>query len=313
MKIVDFYDKYSTPLAITLGFFDCIHSGHKNLVLEALSCAKNNVNGARECALMTFSNDPNDVLAKSKQIYEFADRCHVLENLNLDVVIGAKFDYDFANLTPQAFLDALTTNFNIRVIIVGADYTFGKNAHGNVEFLREYCNLKGITLLILPFETVGGVKLSTRNLKSLVENGDVEILNSMLSEPYFIRGDVKHARHAGTGMGFPTVNIAVPIERLPLKDGIYATKIQIDGVWYNSMTNVGAKPTFGVDALSIETYIFDFDEDVYGKSVKVQFFKRTRDVQKFGSIDALKNQLSHDEQQIRQYFGCKQHRLQLNE
>lgn len=302
MKIVDFYDKYSMPLAITLGFFDCIHTGHKNLVREALNCAKNNVNGACECALMTFSNDPNDVLAKSKQIYEFADRCNVLENLSLDIVIGAKFDRDFANLTPQEFLDTLTNNFNIRVIIVGADYTFGQNASGNVEFLSKYCNIVGIKLLVLPFETVGGVKLSTRNLKSLVENGNVDILNEMLSEPYFVRGEVKHARHAGTGMGFPTVNIEMPTGRLPLRDGIYATKIQIDGVSYNSMTNVGAKPTFGVNSLSIETYVFDFDEDVYGKPVKVQFFKRTRDVQKFDSIDALKNQLSYDEQQIRQYL-----------
>lgn len=309
MKNFDFYEKYSTPLAITLGFFDCIHAGHKNLVCEAVKCAEKCVNGAENSALMTFSNDPNDVLSKSKQVYEFSDRCHVLENLNLDVVIGANFDYEFSNLTPQAFLDVLTSNFNIKVIIVGADYTFGKNASGNVEFLSKYCDSKGITLRVLPFEMVGGVKLSTRNLKSLVENGEVDTLNEMLSEPYFVRGEVQHARHKGTGMGFPTVNIAMPADRLSLRDGIYATKIQIDGVWYDSMTNVGAKPTFGVDATSIETYIFDFDKDVYGKNVKVQFFKRTRNVQKFDSIDALKNQLQHDERQIRSIFkqqiiGC---------
>lgn len=302
MKVFDFYDKYSTPLAITLGFFDCIHAGHKNLVCEAVKCAENGVNGAENSALMTFSNDPNDVLSKSKQVYEFSDRCYALENLNLDVIIGAKFDIEFSNLNPQEFLNILTSNFNVKVIIVGTDYTFGKQASGNVEFLSKYCDSNGITLIVLPFEKVGGVKLSTRNLKSLVEKGEVDILNEMLSEPYFMRGEVQHARHKGTGMGFPTVNIAMPTHRLPLRDGIYATKIQIDEAWYESMTNVGAKPTFDVDTTSVETYIFDFDNDVYGKNVKVQFFKRTRDVQKFDSIDALKKQLEHDEQQIKQYF-----------
>ncbi len=305
MKVFDFYDTNSTPLAITLGFFDCIHIGHRNLVREALRCANAGVNGAKCSALMTFSNDPNEVLSKTKQIYDFEDRCQVLDNLNIDVVIGAKFDCEFSNLTPQDFLDKLTSNFNIKVIIVGADYTFGKCAKGDVQFLREYCVSKSIMLNVLPFEKVGGVKLSTRNLKSLVENGDVECLNKLLSEPFFIRGEVQHARHAGTGMGFPTANIAMPSSRLPLDCGIYATKILIDGKWYDSMTNIGAKPTFGVDSVSIETYIFDFDKDVYGKQVEVRFFKRTRDVQKFDSIDALKNQLKLDEQQIRQYFSMQ--------
>ena len=113
-------------------------------------------------------------------------------------------------------------------------------------------------------------------------------------------GVVQHARHKGTGIGFPTVNIAPDCDRLMLKDGIYATFCVIDGQVFKSMTNVGKKPTFNDDSVSVETFIFDFDLDVYDKNIVVYFIDRTREVTKFNSVDELKSQLEKDEQQIRQ-------------
>lgn len=141
--------------------------------------------------------------------------------------------------SPQGFLDKLVGNFDVKCIVVGADYTFGKNAGGNVDMLKHYCEMHGIVLNIVPFETVCGEKLSTTYLKSLVKSGEVKKLNSHLAVPYFMSGVVQHARHKGTGMGFPTVNIAPDSLRLALKDGIYATFCNIDGKIYESMTNVG--------------------------------------------------------------------------
>lgn len=305
MRVVDLYSGIKTPIAIALGFFDCIHRGHAKLVSVAKDCAKLRENGSENSALLTFANDPNELFGNKKQIYSFEDRSLALENLGLDIIVGANFDRNFLKLSPSAFLDLLTSNFDVRAIIVGADYTFGYEAKGNIEFLKEYCAVKNILLKIVPFESVNGEKLSTRNLKSLVSDGDIKTLNTLLSEPYFMCGNVAHARRKGTQIGFPTANLQPNSARLPLKDGIYATKIWIDGVPHNGMTNVGAKPTFDVNSVSIETYIFDFNADVYGSRVKLQFFDRTRDVQKFNSSDELKAQLQYDEKEIRKLFSSK--------
>lgn len=296
-NIIDFFSKYDRPIAIALGFFDCIHKGHYNLVKQTINYAENH----RECqsALLTFSNDPNVIFGKDKQICTFENRVSILENAGIDNIVKAHFDARFGRLSPKDFLDTLTCNFNVKAIFVGADYTFGKNAEGDVDFLSKYCREHGICLEILPFEKVGGEKLSTSRLKTLVKSGNVKELNRYLAMPYFMTGTVLHARHKGTGMGFPTVNIAPDPDRIALCDGIYATFCVVDGKRYQSMTNVGKKPTFDDQSVSVETYIFDFDGDLYGKTVTIFFVERTRDVQKFESVDALKNQLVRDETAIR--------------
>lgn len=303
VKIVDFNEKYDTPIAIALGFFDCIHIGHKRLASEVIYYAKAHL--GVESALFTFSNDPNTLFNKTKEIYSFEDRVCVLDNLGLDVVVKAMFDADFMSMSPNDFLLQLTNNKNIRFIAVGADYTYGKNAEGNVDSLREFCNQNKIELCVVPFEKRNGEKLSTRNLKCLVSSGKVGELNTLLSQPYFIKGVVLHAKHNGTGLGFPTANIAIDHNRLPLCDGIYATITHIDGKTYSSMTNVGAKPTFNDNSPSIETFIFDFDADLYGKEIQIDFIERTRDIQKFENPQALHQRLQLDEMQIREILKCR--------
>ncbi len=297
VKVLSFENKYDQPSAVAPEFFDYINTGHAMLVENAKRFAKDN---GVESALLTFTNDPNLPFGKDKQICTFQDRLFILDKLGLDDVIGATFNEDFISTEPTAFLDKLTSNFDVRCIVVGADYTFGKGAQGNVEMLAAYCKNKGISLVVVPFETVSGKKLSTTYLKTLVKDGEVAALDSHLAIPYFMSGVVQHARHKGTGIGFPTVNIAPDCDRLMLKDGIYATFCVIDGQVFKSMTNVGKKPTFNDDSVSVETFIFDFDLDVYGKNIVVYFIDRTREVTKFNSVDELKSQLEKDEQQIRQ-------------
>ncbi len=294
MKIFDLNEKYLTPIAIALGFFDCIHIGHKRLIERAIFCAKSSENSAEESALLTFCNDPNTIFNKLPQIYSFDDRISVLNNLCIDNVISAKFDDNFVNIEPIAFLDKLFGNFNVKCVIVGSDYTFGKSAKGDVKLLKEYCERVGATIIVQPFENVDGVKLATSSLKSLVVNGQIDELNKLLSFSYFINGKVISERREGKELGFPTANINYPNNKLPLRDGIYATITEIDGIEYHSMTNVGDKPTFNDQSKSIETHIFDFDKDIYGKTITVHFIQRIRDIIKFASLDALKKQLHED-------------------
>lgn len=296
LKIVDFNEKYDYPIAVALGFFDCIHIGHVQLVKAVKNYAESHSN--TRSALFTFCNDPSDFLNKSKEIYTFADRVAVLDNLGLDVVIKAKFDLDFMSMSPDEFVSKLLEK-NIKAIAVGSDYTFGKNAEGKVDDLRAVCKKNDIELIVVPFEKIDGQKLSTSYLKTLVQSGNVACLNKFLSEPYFMSGIVKHAKHNGTGLGFPTANIEINPNRMLVCDGIYATLTIIDGRKYYSMTNVGTKPTFNDDSVSIETYVFDFDKDLYGKEIKIEFIERTRDIVKFSSAEQLRDRLADDEIQIR--------------
>lgn len=297
IDICDFNNGYKQPIAIALGFFDCIHIGHSRLI-NAVNSYRNQHFGVKS-ALLTFTNDPNLVFGKKKEIYTFDDRVDVLESMSIDVVVGATFDADFINTSYDDFLNKLGADFDIRFIAVGADYTFGKGAEGDVAKLGEFCIKNAIKLCVVPFEELDGEKLSTTYLKYLVQEGKVDSLCELLSSPYFIKGTVLHAKHNGTAMGFPTANISIDRNRLPLCEGIYATLCYIDGKKYQSMTNVGAKPTFGDDSVSIEAYIFDFNQDLYGKEIKIEFIERTRDVIKFQDKNALVEQLKKDEMQIR--------------
>lgn len=300
IKVVDFNSVNDLPIALALGFFDCIHKGHETLARNAMRFAKENgISGA----ILTFSNDPNLFFSKDKQIYTFEDRVEVLNKIGMDFVISAQFDEHFASLLPDEFLHNLTTKFNVKAIFIGADYTFGAGAKGDSKYLADYCKENSIKLYILPYEMACGEKLSTRNLKSLVKNGDVELLNTYLSSPYFIKGKVLHERHDGSSIGFPTANIKPNSNRLKLANGIYATYAIIDGKKHMSMTNVGPKPTFSDNSISIESYILDFSQDVYGKEIEVVFIKKMRDIIRFESAEQLKSQLKTDEQNARKILA----------
>ncbi len=296
MKSCCVSEKFAKPIALALGFFDCIHLGHKRLVERAIECSEGDENLLS--ALFTFSNDPNVFLAHRKQIYNFDERCCVLEGMGLEVLLHAKFTKEFCNMSKDEFLNMLISNFNVKYMICGADYTFGKGAEGNVEHLQRFCQEHKIKLIVEPYEKMYGEKLSTRSLKKLVSWGDVKRINACLSEPYFMLGTVEHGRHDGTKLGFPTANISPSSDKLPLGYGIYATITQIDGKMYPSMTNVGAKPTMKDNSCTVETHVFNFDKDIYGKQIKVSFLQKTRDIVKFDSIDELVAQLICDKMQI---------------
>ncbi len=301
MKILNLSDKYGAPVVIALGFFDCIHRGHRLLVQTAMQyAAAHNTNVEKvESALLTFCNDPSELLCGVRQMYSFEERAEALKNLGLDNLIYTQFNEAFASIEPIDFLQKLVSSLNIKAIVVGEDYTFGKRALGNVTLLKEFCDKRNIEVIVKPFEIDCGRKISTSSLKNLVLSGDITALNMLLSERYFMLGEVEHARRVGTKIGFPTANIRISDGKLPLAAGVYATVLSVDGKQYASMTNVGAKPTFDIQNTSIEAYILDFDGDLYGKTVKLSFVYRMRSIQKFASVGELQAQLTHDEQQVR--------------
>lgn len=291
MKDIIFGEKYDAPLAIALGFFDCIHRGHMQLIQEAVDFAKHNGN---KSAVMTFSNDPSSLLGGGRQIYSYSDRRTVLDGLQVDNVISATFDSDFAKLSAEEFLDILFGSLDIRAVFVGDDYTFGSGGEGDVDLLKSECALRGIPLFDLPFYMQDGVKVSTRQLKPLVISGDIKSLNTYLARPYFMCGTVVEGRHIGKSLGFPTANMRMPIDRLPLADGVYHTTCNIDGKTYDGITNIGARPTFDEAESAVETHIIGYDGNLYGATLKISFVRRLRDIVRFDSPKALISQLKMD-------------------
>ncbi len=300
MELLRFPQKYEAPLVIALGFFDCIHLGHGELISRAVKQAKT---AEAQCAVFTFSDDINVLLNRPRQIYGLAERKEAIEALGADCMICARFDSEFLSMDKKEFLDRLFEAYDVKGIVCGADYSFGKGAQGNAEYLLEYARDKGSECTIVPFLTRAGEKISTTSLKTLVASGSVEELNELLTMPYFRLGEIVHAHRRGTRMGFPTANLSVDTDTTMLSGGIYATAMLVDGKTVYGMTNVGPKPTFADDGYSIETYLFDFNGDIYGKNVKLSFYKRMRDIVKFDGASALAHQLASDEKSIRTYFA----------
>lgn len=299
MKTHNFKESYDAPIVLCLGFFDCIHIGHKSLIEDAIRISKR-----MKCqsALLTFANDPNTVFGKLPQIYTIVERAMVIRDLGIDNLICADFDSKFSAMSAKCFLDTLTTNFNIQAVVAGRDYTFGHGGEGDVDYLKAYAQENNFRVRIVPFERINDKKISTSNLKNMVSGGNVDELNHYLSAPYFISGTVIHAMHRGRIIGFPTANMSAHSDALALGCGVYATKTYINDKWYISMTSIGAKPTFDEDNYSIETYIIDYNGDIYGKDIVVEFYKKIRNLVKFPSVASLQKQLESDEAQIKKFF-----------
>lgn len=295
-------DGYDKPIVLALGFFDCIHNGHKALIEEAKRTA---ARLKAETALITFANDPNVQLKKKEQIYTFFERSSALENLGLQNLIYTYFNDGFLHYSAAEFLELMTSRFDIKAVVAGRDYRFGYGAEGNVDYLKRFMSEKGIKVKIVPYEKNYEKKISTTSLKKLVTEGNVSMLNTCLSEPYFLIGNIIHAKHRGSIIGYPTANLSVHDDCMKIAGGIYATIMYIDGKPYYGATNVGPKPTFGEDDYTIETYLLDFNRSIYGKEVKLVFYKKIRGVIKFNTISALVRQLNNDEKEVRKFFGLE--------
>ncbi len=283
-------------LTLCLGFFDALHLGH----LELIKCAKK-LNG--KVGVMTFSKNPRELInnCKCPIINNLEMKKEILESYGVDYLFILDLSWDILNLDPNQFINQILVPLKTKSIVCGFDYTFGKKRLGTSKDLVN-CNLFDVHIVN---EVVNNKqeKISSTLIHKLIEEGNIEDVNTYLTRPYQIRGEVKEGFHVGRTINYQTANIDNDQNFALPKNGVYATRIIIDGKVYNSMTNVGIHPTINLlNKPHIETYIFDFKGDIYNKNVKLLFYKKTRDEIKFDSLSDLKNQLVHDEKEIRNYF-----------
>lgn len=288
------YDQaFDRPITVCLGFFDSLHVGHVGLIRKAQLLAYK-----YDCqsAVFTFDNNPFRFLGKdSLQVLTYPERLYRLQNLGVDVVIKATFDQSFADMAPQDFLERLIEGKNIKAIVVGSDYTYGKGAQGNVDSLRNFCIIHDIELAVEDMRLLpGGNKVSSRYLRKLVERADLKEIATQLATPYFVLGKVVHGRADGAKIGFKTANIEYPTDKTRLPQGVYETLVSIDGISLKAVTNVGAHPTFGDDAYNVEAHIIGLSSDLYDKLIVVEFVSKIRDIRKFDDKEQLSEQIKKD-------------------
>lgn len=279
-------DRPHTPSAVAIGSFDGLHLGHQALLQRLREMATSH---HVPSVVYTFDQPTRVLLEGSKFLYTLAEKLKILESLGLDEVIAVPFTREFSLRPPSAFLDDVRALQPVG-IVVGDDFRFGHDRAGGLEDLR----LVTPELIALPMHTQDGQAVKTSQIRALLETGDVEHARALLGRPYTARGVVVHGDARGRTIGFPTANVALSDGKL-LPRGVFAVRLLTpDGVLHNGMANVGRRPTVGGETEMLEVHLFDFNADLYGLEVRVDFLKHLRDEQKFAGLDALKAQLEGD-------------------
>lgn len=291
------------PTVLTLGVFDGLHLGHQQIMQTVSSRAK--ATGSIATAI-TFDPHPRAVLHPDSApplLQTLDQRLANFEVLGVDQAIVIPFDKEFASNPAEEFLrDIVHDRLQAKEVYLGKGFAFGKGRGGNIELLRKMSAELGFVADEVPEVVLRGQRISSSKIRHLLSEGRVNLARRMLGRPYGIEGVIVRGDRRGHTIGFPTANLR-PHNRVIPKFGVYATATLVDGAWRRSITNVGVRPTFGQDLEpSIESYIFDFDGDLYGDVLRVRFLHRIRDERKFNGIDELKVQIARDSSRALNYF-----------
>ncbi len=290
---------------IALGFFDGVHRGHAALLRRTVEEAQ-----SRGCtpAVFTFDRVPKEVVTgiPCPLINSPEDRKELMHRLyQIDDVIMVPFDREMMTTPWDAFVtDILVERYHAVHLVAGHDHHFGHKNAGSPELLRQKCAELGIGCDIIPKVEIGGITVSSTYIRRLVEMGQVERAAEFLGHPHTLSQVVRHGRRIGRTIGIPTVNLTVPPHVLVPNFGVYAARVYLqDGSHYAAVTNVGVRPTVhNGDDITVESWLLDFDGDLYGQTVRVEFYLHLRDEIRFDSLDALQAQITRDAQSTRDYF-----------
>ncbi|CEH35262.1 bifunctional riboflavin kinase/FAD synthetase [Romboutsia lituseburensis] len=290
---------------ITIGNFDGLHKGHQVLIKETVDYAKkNNI----QSIVFTFENHPGNYFIPNsvKNIISEKQKLAILKNMGVDMVISIPFDDYMTKITPNEFVrNILVNKLNIEKLIIGHDFTFARNKEGNIDSLQLLSHKYKFKLQVVSPIRINGIRVSSTKIRGLILEGSLDKVRQYLGYNYQLEGRVIHSKKLGRTIGFPTANLESDNNMVIPKNGIYATKVYVEDKVYFGATNVGYNPTVNGKSLSIETNILEFDEDIYGKNIKVEFLERIRDEKKFSSLEELKNQLGKDTNYVFEKYICK--------
>ncbi len=301
MKLIENLDSIKKPFknaVITIGNFDGVHIGHQALFHEVIEKAQD-IGGTS--IVMTFEPHPVRVLKQNGHlplITLFEQKVELVAATGVDVLICIPFTFEFASIPADQFVkDILLKRIGVKAIIVGKDYSFGKNREGNIALLQSYTEDLGFELIIADWIQTSNkmsIRISSTRTRELVTEGKVDDAQKLLGRFYQIRGIVTTGRNRGGKLlGFPTANITLHDELCP-KNGVYAVTVDCLDKHFKGVANIGYSPTFDDHVFTVEVHILDFNEDIVGQKIRVNFVKRLRDEIKFSNISELSEQINRD-------------------
>lgn len=286
---------------VTVGTFDGVHLGHRKLMQTVVAKAKKR--NARS-VVVTFDPHPREIINPGKggikMLTTLKERCEILEDIGVDILLVIPFDRDFSLLTSEEFVrDIIFDKIGVSEFVIGYDHQFGRDREGTIDTIERLGEELEFDSHVVSKQEMGDVTISSTLIRNtLSEAGDVKKAAEYLGRKYLLNGIVMHGDERGRTIGYPTANLKPEHENKVIpKNGVYAVKVRVDDQWYGGMMNIGVRPTFDDPQRTIEVNIFDFDQDIYGDTIQVRFVDRIRDEQRFDGIETLKAQLGKDKNQ----------------
>lgn len=306
MRIIENTEKFhiNEPTAVAIGKFDGFHMGHRKLLSELCAQKKN---GCR-AAVFTFFPSPAAYFGGRavKELSTLDEKRRIFEQAGADYLVEFPFYKEIADMEPEAFVsDVLLGRLNAKCVVAGDDLSFGRGGAGGCDLLERMAAQLGFSAIIIDKELYGGREISSTYVREAVNAGDMPLASRLLGAPYSASGRIVHGRRLGRELGMPTVNLLPPEEKLLPPNGVYYSYVCLNGKdKLPSVTNVGTKPTVNDGKqMGVETYIYDFDEDVYGEFAEVYLLERRRPEMRFDSVESLKAQMQQDIAAGKQYHG----------
>ncbi len=301
---LDIRETFKNPV-LTIGNYDGIHLGHRQIIGRVKERAAQ-VSGVS--MLMTFRPHPLRVLGPDRElsaITPLEEKKRLIREAGIDVLIVVPFTADFARIEPEAFVESiLVEKLAIKGLVIGYDFNFGRLGRGNARFLQEAGQRFGFFVEVVDPISLNGEseKVGSNRIRRLLSAGDVAKATRLLGRPFVIEGTVVRAMGRGRTIGYPTINLKTEHHLLP-KNGVYVSEAEVEGRAYAGVTNIGHNPTFGAgQERSIETFLLDFNGNLYDRQVRLAFLERIRDEKKFNSPEDLVAQITKDVEMGREYF-----------
>ena len=307
MKIFNNYDEIENiqDTAVALGSFDGVHLGHRELIIKTVEAAKKK---GLSSAVFTFSNHPRNVIkgeGEVKNILYKSEKEEIIESLGVEYLFDVPFTESVMTLPKDRYIkELLLDKCKAKLIACGFNHRFGFKAEGDVEFLKAMGKENGFDVLVMDPFVINDNVVSSSLIRTLIASGRVDKCMEYMGRNYAIKGEVVVGNRLGRTLGFPTSNLLIDESMVTPPNGVYVTYCNYNGMRYPSITNVGVKPTIGDYKKNVETHIFDFDKELYGKTITVEFLEKMRDEVKFDDQDDLAEQIVRDCKEARKYhFG----------
>jgi riboflavin kinase/FMN adenylyltransferase len=301
MQVEEEFAKLSPgkDMLLAIGVFDGVHLGHKYLLSQLKEHARQEdlLSG-----VVTFRQHPQAVLlprTKLPCLTDLAQRIKLLKNEGIDAIITLSFTRELAQLSTRQFIGLLKKHLRMRGLVIGPDFALGRNREGDTNTLRTLGQDMGFSVTVIPPVVINGEVVSSTAIRNALAGGDMKKVGNLIGRPFSLYGRVITGAGRGIGLGFPTANLDVDRQQALPPDGVYATWAYIDGKAYQSMTNIGRRPTFGGSERAVEVYILDYHGELYGHKLRIDIIERLRREERFDTAEELKRQVAEDIKQGR--------------